>query len=230
MSGFVFTDPGGLTDRAQAFLKRHGRRVPFDAGLTGDVLRSVIAEVYGRPSERVVSLVEWAQQRYGGLSYPSGFFGAEVVFAPVCEPEDALQELEISDAISTGGPARASLSGDGTVYIGLDGTGVAEFPGLDSVIECDAMFLAASEMAATMTSFLHSTAQAIALAGRLSQADKLGLREVRAARGRHTFWFAGRSAMVYVGGAWSALRLGLPPTVQVWGASKASLDRVQQLL
>jgi hypothetical protein len=223
---FVLSSPGSLSTRALEFLRKHASRQPFDPGLGGDELRHVIGEVYGRPNERMVSLLESVQARYGGLAYPSGFFDTDVVFLPVCEPEDADAELEISYAVRCEGPASASLSADGTVFVGRDGNGVAEFASLDAVIECDAMFPLASHMAATMTSFLRSAAQVAQLAGRLRADGELGLREVREACGAHTFWFAGRSAMVYMCGAWS----GTPPLVKVWGATNDSLNAAQQLV
>src|SRR5688572_22694300 len=114
MSDFVFSNPGALSTRAQEFLRKHASRGPFDAGLGGDQLRGVIDEVYGRPNERMVSLLESVQARYGGLRYVSGFFDTEIVFTPVCEPEDSTEVLEISYAIETGGAPVACLSADGT--------------------------------------------------------------------------------------------------------------------
>ncbi|GIH10861.1 hypothetical protein Rhe02_89280 [Rhizocola hellebori] len=227
---FVLSDPGALSSRAQQFLRQQASRRPFDGGLSGDLLRRAIGEVYDKPNERMVSLLEWAQTRYGGLTYPSGFFDAEVVFTPVCEPEDALVQLEISHVVQTGTPAVASLSADGTVFIGVDGHGVAEFATLDAVIECDSMFPAASQMAATMTSYLGSVAHLLTLADFLRVENPLGLREITEARGARTFWFASRSAMLYLCGAWSALGRAVPPKVMAWGVNDSSLTAVHHLI
>lgn len=230
MSDFVFFSPGALSLRAQDFLRRHASRQPFDEGVVGDHLRKNIAEVYSRPNERIVALLAGVQARYGGLAYPSGFFDAEVVFTPMCEPEDALEQLEISYAIQTAGPARASLAADGTVFIGLDRHGVAEFAALDAVIECDSMFARAAEMAATMTSFLRSKTQVSVIADRIRADGTLGLREVAEACGAHTFWFTGRTMTIYICGAWSALRQAMPPRVTVWAVNDQGLDEAQRLI
>ncbi len=54
-------------------------------------------------------MLEFVQERYGGLTYTSGFFDSDVFFTPVCEPEDPTEELEILYAVQTGSPAGACL-------------------------------------------------------------------------------------------------------------------------
>ncbi|MEU1604726.1 hypothetical protein [Micromonospora matsumotoense] len=123
---FILDAPGGLSERALEFLRRSARRVPFDRGLTGDRLSREIQRLQGRPCDEFVHLLESVQARYGGLAYTSGFFQGPVRFSPVCEPEEAEEELEILYAIETGSPAGASIKADGQVEIGVDGAGVLE--------------------------------------------------------------------------------------------------------
>jgi hypothetical protein len=207
---YVVTAPGTLSHRAVDFLQANSRRVGFDRGPTGDRLRRQIIAVYGEPKDRIVDLLDRLQARYGGLSYRSGFFETDVVFSPVCEPEDAEEELEILYAVQTGSPAGASVKVDGSVEIGLDGAGVVEFASLDTLIESDSMFFAAAHLPVREKRYLDNL-PAAELVDRLRSDKSLGLAAVDNASGAHTVWFEGDSKVVFVSDVWQAMGALMPP-------------------
>ncbi|MEU7959805.1 hypothetical protein [Micromonospora humida] len=226
---FVLDAPGRLSERAVEFLRRSARRVPFDRGLAGGRLSMEIERVYGRPREDFVRLLEGVQSRYGGLTYDSGFFQGPVQFSPVCEPEDAEDELEILYALETGSPAGGSVKADGQVEIGIDGAGVVEFPDLDTFIECDAMFDAAGRLPVEDRFYLDRSGLARAVS-RLSEAADEDLQPVPIAGGAHCYWFQSPSLVAFVCGTWSELGGALSPFVQLWGESMSQLGRCRRLL
>jgi hypothetical protein len=229
MTDFVLDSPGALSSRAQEFLRTRARRQSFDPGLVGDALRERIFDVYGRPNEKIVTLLDSIQRRYGGLTYQSGFFDAKVVYSPVCEPDDMDDDLEILYAVETGGPTGASVRADETVVVGLDQHELREFSSLDTVIECDSLFGLAGNLAISGSSNLKQGTTADA-AARLRSEAPLGVREVSEARGMHTYWFSGQSSMVFISGLWSELGFGMPPLVKVWGSHEEEVDGIIALL
>src|SRR5690349_2957106 len=126
-SGSVLESPGGLSERAIAFLRDKASRTSFDPGRVGDDLREDIRNAYGEPNEPIVLLLERLQTRFGGLTYESGFFQTNVTFSPVCEPDEADEELEILYAVETASPAGASVKSNGEVEVGIDDSGIIEF-------------------------------------------------------------------------------------------------------
>ncbi|WP_229399357.1 hypothetical protein [Micromonospora okii] len=195
------------------------------SGLTGDALRAQIAATYGRSDEVIVGLLERLQSRYGGLSYLSGLFGSQVRFAPVCEPEDPTEELEILYAVETQSPAGASVKRTGEVELGMDGSGVVEFVGLDSLIECDAVFDVAGELPVKETAYLRHAAVDHVRAALLARPD-LGLRPVPEASGQRSFWLQGEHTWVFLTSVWAELGSPLPPMLRVWSQDEGTASRV----
>ncbi|WP_124773105.1 hypothetical protein [Micromonospora inaquosa] len=224
MVGYVAEDPGRLTQRAQDFLHRCSRREDFDRGLVGADLDQEIRAVYVQSNGRIVSMLEFVQERYGGLTYTSGFFDSDVFFTPVCEPEDPTEELEILYAVQTGSPAGACLSADGVVIVGVDYHEVPEFASLDSLIECDSMFELAEQQPATGTMHLAGLDR-LRGAVELIEASPFRLRRVPEAGGAHTYWFSGQSAYVFLSGAWSAIGF-MPPSIRVWAGNQQEVNRI----
>ncbi|GAA4440237.1 hypothetical protein [Phytohabitans houttuyneae] len=226
---YVAASSAGLSTRATEFIRARSHRARFDRGITGERLRDEIARVYGRPNDAIVDLLDALQSRYGGLTYESGFFQTVVRFAPVCEPEDALEELEILYAVVTGGPAGASVKANGGVEVGLDAAGVVEFASLDSLIECDALFATVEALGATTERYLDSESFETVL-GSLVADERLALRPVSEASGRRTHWLESESLMVYATNVWSALGLVMPPMIRAWAIDEDEIDRVDSLL
>lgn len=218
--------PGGLTVRAARFIRARTQRAVVDAGLTGDALRAQIAAAtYGRSDEVSVDLLERLQSRYGGLSYLSGLFGSQVCFAPVCEPEDPGEELEILYAVESHSLAGASVKRTGEVELGLDGSGVVEFVGLDSLIECDAVFDVAGALPVKETAYLPHAAVDQVRAALLARPG-LGLRPVPEASGRRSFWLRGERSWVFLTCVWAELGSPLPPVLHVWSEDEDTAARV----
>ena len=210
-SEFILQSRGSLSERAFAFLRATASRAEFDPGLTGGDLRDEIFRVYGTYNDPIVLLLDNLQNRYGGLTYQSGFFDAVVTFSPVCEPEDPAEDLEVLYAVETGSPAGASIKPTGEVEVGVDGEGVIEFPSLDTLIECDSMFGTARKLP-------HFTQRSIDNSGLRRVTDRLNreFARVSEASGQHCSWFENSSGMVFVNGSWAALELGMSPTVSLW--------------
>lgn len=224
---YILDDHENLSTWAVNFLRTRSRRVHVDRGLSGDDLGDRIVQVYGQRNEAAVDLLTRLQSRYAGLSYESGFFQSDVIFAPACEPEDPDEELEILCAVETGSPAGASVRLTGEVEVGLDGAGVLEFASLDVLIECDAMFAAAGSLALEWRRYVNvgSIDEVLRLADGL-----LNLRLVPRASGSHTFWFEGDSSMVFASSCWSELGLGMPPLLRAWADSENELQRISRIL
>lgn len=228
-SRYIVDCPEGLSARAIDFLRSSSQRVYLERGLTGQNLQREIVRVYGGPNVFLESLLSRLQERYGGLSYVSGFFQSPVTFAPVCDPEDPSDELEIIYAVETGSPAGASVKIDGQVEIGLDSTGVVEFSELDSLIECDAMFSVANALGEGVQSYLGSiSARAAVDAIRVD--EKLGLKLVPEACSNHSYWLASGSAMIYASDVWSLLGGAMPPLFKVWTANISTAERITHIV
>ncbi|WP_147143967.1 hypothetical protein [Stackebrandtia albiflava] len=218
-----------LSERARSFLRVSSRRVNFERGLTGQSLQREIIKVYGRPNDVMVNLLDRIQERYGGLSYKSGFFDSPVTFAPVCDPEDPGDDVEILYAVETGSPLGASVKLDGEVEVGIDFLGIREFSDLDSLIECDAMFSAAEALGEGAQRYMRrNTARAAVDALRVDQ--ELGLKLVPTACGYHTFWLASDSTMVYATDIWSMLNGIMPPLLKVWTTSAGADERITRIV
>jgi len=231
VAGFITSDPGSLSIRAQRFLSRCASRRSYGRGLTGGELRKRIQDVYGRPFDNIVTLLDQVQTRYGGLTYRSGFFDSTVLFSPSCEPDDPSDQLEILYAIQTGGPTGASLYADGSVAIGLDQFEVREFPSLDSVIECDSMFDLVTNSEARQRYSFHVQTEFLDIISVLHSRGPFAVQEVREAAGERTRWFVGDSLWIYLTGAWSSLGLGVSsPVAKVWGSEPSIVDSVRELL
>jgi hypothetical protein len=228
-SGYVSEAPAELSGRALEFLRTKSQRVPVETGLTGDALRAEITRVYGTCDDRIVDLLSRLQSRYSGLSYESGFFQSQVTFAPVCEPDDPRDELEILYAVETASPAGASVKVTGEVEIGLDGTGAIEFASLDALIECDAMFASAEALGVETRNYLtdHSADEVLR---RLTADEVLGLRTVPGVGGSRTAWFEGSTCMVFFTSFWSDLKLGFSPILRVWARSDSELQRFGRVI
>lgn len=224
-SRYIVDCPEGLSARAIRFLRSSSRRVDFERGLTGQILQREIVRVYGGPNGSTVSLLDRLQERYGGLSYESGFFQSYVTFAPICDPEDPNDELEILYAVETGSPAGASVKIDGQVEIGLDSAGYREFGDLDFLIECDAMFPVADALGEGVQLHLGSSS-AWAAVDALRVDEALGLKLVPKACGRHSYWLESGSVMVYATDLWGLLGGAMPPLCRVWAADFATTERI----
>lgn len=228
-SRYIIDCPEGLSERAIRFLRSSSRRVDFERGITGERLQREIVRVYGGPNGLIGSLLDRLQERYGGLSYESGFFQSSVVFAPVCDPEDPSDELEISYAVETGSPVGASVKIDGQVEIGLDSAGIREFSDLDFLIECDAMFSVADALGEGMQSKLgNRTAWAAVDALRVDEA--LGLKLAPRACGSHSYWLASESTMIYATDVWGLLGGAMPPLFKVWTTDAAAAERITRIV
>jgi hypothetical protein len=226
---YVLKAPGTLSHRAIEFLRSNSRRVDFDRGYTGDRLRQRIVDVYGGPNDEIIDLLDRLQSRYGGLTYLSGFFESDVLFGPVCEPDDAEEDLEILYAVQTGSPVGASVKSDGSVEIGLDQEGVAEFVSLDALIECDSMFFNASSLPVSGKRYLERASIEVFLE-RL-QADKsLDLVLVDEASGAHSVWLEGESKALFVSAVWGAMGLPMPPFMFVAAGSEDDIERIATVL
>ncbi|MFJ5232756.1 hypothetical protein ACIQBJ_23020 [Kitasatospora sp. NPDC088391] len=140
----VWEPPSGLTVRAAAFLRAHGRAgvVPVAYEHDDMELRRRLLEVFGAvPGDPVARLHE-LRERYAGLSWPSPFFGEQVFLDPVLDPEPGDPRIEFRSAVhpTTDDVPGARLLLDGTVVIGRDGEPeVSAFPSLDHLIETDAL-------------------------------------------------------------------------------------------
>lgn len=219
VEGFVLNSPGPLSQRAQRFLTTRAHRVDFDRGLTGDALAKKIEEVYGRSRVGIVSLLDRLQERYGGLTYKSGYFDEQATFSPVCEPDDPSDEPEILYAVTTGAPTGASVHIDGVVEIGFDERGIAEFASLDYLIECDAIFDVAGEWSESKALYLDkgifSEVHARLLSGEIANVEMLP-----EATGNHSSWFLGEDVGIFVCRTWSELQLPMQPFMKIWSADE----------
>ena len=130
LSDFIIDDPRDLSLRAVDFLTKKATRIEVDLGLTGEMLRSEMARVYGDADETFLRTLSAVQARFAGLSYWSGLFGAVVKFAPSFEPDADDDELEILYAVDAGSVAGASLTKFGEVEVGVDAAGLIEFRSL----------------------------------------------------------------------------------------------------
>jgi hypothetical protein len=228
-SRYIVDRPEGLSARAIGFLRSSSRRVAFERGLTGQSLQREIVRVYGGQNGSIESLLDRLQERYGGLSYESGFFQSPVTFAPVCDPEDPNDELEILYAVETGSPVGASVKIDGQVEIGLDSAGINEFSDLDFLIECDAMFSVANALGEGVQSYLgSSSARAVVDALRVDEA--LGLNLVPRACGNHSYWLESGSTMIYATDVWGLLGGAMPPLFKAWTADVAGAERITRIV
>ncbi|WJK43716.1 hypothetical protein O7608_15670 [Solwaraspora sp. WMMA2056] len=229
LSAYIVDSPAGLSGRAVRFLRALSRRVDFERGLTGEILRREIVKIYGDSNDAIVDLLDRLQARYGGLSYASGFFQSDVIFAPSCDPGDVYEELEISYAVETGSPVGASVKIDGAVEVGLDYSGVREFGGLDRLIECDAMFSVADALGLEGQLYLNS-GTALMVIEMLRAEEVLGLEFVSEASGLHSYWLAGDSAMVYATDVWNLLNGGVPSFVKFWATGEDVRERIASLI
>ncbi|WP_173140064.1 hypothetical protein [Kibdelosporangium persicum] len=223
---FVLDSSEGLSARARHFLRSEARRLDFDPGLVGDELRKRIIAVYGNPNERMVGLLDELQGRYGGLAYRSGFFDANVAYTPMCEPEDADEELEILYVVQTGTSAGASVRADGTVVVGFDQWDVVEFRTLDALLECDSMFTDVTKFA-SVAEVRVSAAGLAGLADYITAETPFSLQLVSEACGSHTFWFSGEEGAVFLCGTWSGMGFPMPPTVKVWSDDDRLADTLR---
>ncbi|ROO61349.1 YD repeat-containing protein [Micromonospora sp. Llam0] len=229
VSAYIVDSPAGLSGRAARFLRTLSRRVDFERGLTGEILRREIVKIYGDSNDAIVDLLDRLQARYGGLSYASGFFQSDVIFAPSCDPGDVDEELEISYAVETGSPVGASVKIDGAVEVGLDSSGVKEFGGLDCLIECDAMFSVADALGLEGQLYLNSGTALMAIEV-LRAEEGLGLEIVSEASGLHSYWLAGDSAMVYATDVWNLLNGGVPSFAKFWATGEGVRERIASLI
>jgi hypothetical protein len=229
VSGFVLESPGELSGRAIAFLRDNARRTSFEQGLVGDELREEIRNVYGEGNEPIVALLERLQIRFGGLAYESGFFQANVEFAPVCEPDEADEELEILYAVETASPAGASVKSNGDVEVGIDGSGIIEFSSLDALIECDSMLDLMRRFSVESREYLNPS-QVPHIVDVLHSDAASGLGFVPEASGKHCHWFDSDAIAVLVCGTWAELGSVMNPVLRIWSDSRDAIERVKRLI
>lgn len=228
-SRYIVDCPEGLSERAIRFLRSSSRRVDFERGLTGQSLQREIVRVYGGPNDLIGSLLDRLQERYGGLSYESGFFQSSVTFAPVCDPEDPDDELEILYAVETGSPAGASVKIDGQVEVGLDSAGIREFSNLDFLIESDAMFSVADTLGEGIQSHLANRSARAAVDALLVD-EALGLELVPRACGNHSYWLENGSTMIYAADVWGLVGGAMPPLLKAWTTDNGAADRITRIV
>jgi len=225
---FVLDSPQGLSSTAQRFLRENACRVEFDRELTGEELRRDMLTVNGFVDEELLILLDRIQARYGGLSYPSGYFGNTVEFTPVCEPEMG-EELHISYAVQSGTAAGAQLNRDGAVEVCFEDKGLLEFPSLDNVIEWDAAFAKAKSMRVFKTFYLPDSITFEEVNARLRRIapDTMPISETW---GHRSWWFAGPNFALGACRVWRDLELIMPPVAYI-GADDAAIlaDALKEL-
>ncbi|MFI9642270.1 hypothetical protein ACIG87_19770 [Micromonospora sp. NPDC051925] len=177
----------------------------------------------------MVVLLDRLQERYGGLSYESGFFQSHVTFAPVCDPEDPNEELEILYAVETGSPVGASVKIDGQVEIGLDSAGFREFSNLDFLVECDAMFSAADSLGEGVQLHLGGSSARAAIDA-LRVDESLGLKLAPMACGYHSYWLVSGTTMIYATDVWGLLGGAMPPLLKIWTTDDVAAERIASIV
>ncbi|WP_099902488.1 hypothetical protein [Streptomyces sp. TLI_171] len=202
---YVLDPPSGLTARATAFLRAHGRAgvVPVAYEHDDIELRQRLFEAFGPVPGDPVALLRELRQRYAGLSWPSPFFGEQVFLDPLLDPEPGDPRIEFRYAVhpTTAGCPGAHLLLDGTVVIGRAGEpGVAAFPSLDHLIETDAL--------------LHSLRGAPELDP--AAVDGPAVRPVPEASGPTSRWWTDGRAVRHLDTTWVELGDSPLPTDRAW--------------
>ncbi|MFD1148905.1 hypothetical protein [Saccharothrix hoggarensis] len=213
----VLDEPGPLSARARAFLRRHASVVPVDTGPDDDECRAAMAAVLGHVDEGALAALRWTQARYSGLAYRSPLLG-DIRFQPVFEVDGDTGRVEFWHGIvdvAPDGVSGGAFLPDGTVTYGVLDVEVPVFPSVDHFLECDALLDHARRL--RPLSAAEPADAAAHLAGLRERRPRL--RRLEAASGPAVGWWTDDEVLVQVDEFRSRLGSGSyrpPPVVRIW--------------
>ena len=227
-SRFIIDDPVGLSTLAAEFLRENGGRIEYDMGPSRQQLETDLAGLAGLGV--FLDFLEAIQERYGGLTYQSGYFREKIVFEPSCQPDlDPGEALEISYAVVTGTTTGASVDSSGTVIVGMSDE-VAEFRSLDQLVEFDGHYWFSRRLGIFEQIYVGGAAASEQdLSSRLARVFP-DIRLIDAASGNCSYTYLAPSLVVQVTTVWTKVGGIMPPIAYIGAGSRDDLDAAKVAL